>query len=147
VEDIKSILPAIVNEAEEIYTDIPITDQLAKTTFQKFFQRGTKKAEGFSELMSSSTVKKLKPVVNELRAIKSDGEIANMRIAGQASGRAMTEAMRRKFTGEKDLAAFLDYDFKMRGCDYSAYVPVVAGGDVSHSSCGMALLLILDRML
>ena len=130
MEDIKSILPAILDEAEEIYTDIPITDQSAKTTFQKFFQRGPKKAAGFSELMGSSTVKKLKPVVNELRAIKSDNEIANMRIAGKASGRAFTEAMRRKFTGEKDLAAFLDYEFRMRGCDSSAYVPVIAGGDV-----------------
>ena len=53
-----------------------------------------------------------------------------MRRAGQASGRAFTEAMRQCWTREKDLAAFLDYRFKIQGCDTAAYVPVVAGGQV-----------------
>ena len=53
-----------------------------------------------------------------------------MRKAGQASGRSFTEAMRHVWTKEKDLAAFLEYMFKRRGCDGSAYVPVVAGGKV-----------------
>lgn len=53
-----------------------------------------------------------------------------MRKAGQASGRAFTDAMRRAWTAEKDLTAFLEYKFKRNGCDTSAYVPVVAGGKV-----------------
>ena len=68
--------------------------------------------------------------MNELRAIKSESEIANMRKAGRASGRGITNAMRRRFSTEKSLAAFLEYDFKENGCDSSAYVPVVAGGEV-----------------
>lgn len=55
-----------------------------------------------------------------------------MRIAGKASGRAFTNAMRRKWTREKDLAAYLGYEFKTGGCDGEAYVPVVAGGKVRH---------------
>lgn len=51
-----------------------------------------------------------------------------MRIAGKASGRAITNAMRRQWSREKDLGAFLDYDFKAQGCDTTAYVPVIAGG-------------------
>jgi len=51
-----------------------------------------------------------------------------MRHAGKASGRAITNAMRRQWTREKDLNAFLDYDFKTQGCDTTAYVPVIAGG-------------------
>lgn len=51
-----------------------------------------------------------------------------MRLAGKASGRAFTNAMRRRWTKEKDLGAFLDYDFKVGGCDTTAYVPVIAGG-------------------
>ncbi len=53
-----------------------------------------------------------------------------MRKAGQASGRAYTEAMRQTWRKEKDLAAYLDYRFRTWGCDCSAYVPVVAGGQV-----------------
>lgn len=71
----------------------------------------------------------LRPIMNELRVIKSESEIRNMRKAGQASGRAITEAMRNSFTGEKDLGAFLEYRFKTQGCDGPAYIPVIAGGE------------------
>lgn len=73
-------------------------------------------------------VKPLRPLVNELRAIKSEAEIKNMRRAGKHSGRAITDAMRQSFSLEKDLDSFLDYWFKQDGCDGPAYVPVVAGG-------------------
>ena len=53
-----------------------------------------------------------------------------MRKAGKASGRAFTDAMRQAWTKEKDLAAYLDYKFRANSCDGSAYVPVVAGGQV-----------------
>lgn len=53
-----------------------------------------------------------------------------MRKAGQASGRAFTDIMRQTWTREKDLCNALEYGFKARGCDGSAYVPVVAGGKV-----------------
>jgi intermediate cleaving peptidase 55 len=68
--------------------------------------------------------------MNELRVFKSPAEIENMRLAGKFSGRSFTDAMRRTFTKEKDLHAFLECEFKLRGCDTSAYVPVVAGGKV-----------------
>jgi intermediate cleaving peptidase 55 len=70
--------------------------------------------------------------MNESRVIKSDAEIAIMRRIGQASGRAITEAMRMRFKREKDLGAFLEYQFKCLGCDGSAYVPVIAGGQVGQ---------------
>lgn len=65
-----------------------------------------------------------------MRAFKSEEEVVQLRRVGQASGRAFTEAMRHSFTGEKDLASFLEYNFKLNGCDGSAFVPVVAGGSV-----------------
>lgn len=75
----------------------------------------------------------LRSIMNDLRNIKSDAEIANMRRAGKASGRAFTEAMGQHWTTEKDLTAFLEYMFKRNGCDNSAYVPVVAGRKVSQT--------------
>ena len=53
-----------------------------------------------------------------------------MRKAGQASGRAFTDAMRQAWTKEKDLAAYMEYSFRTNSCDGSAYIPVVAGGQV-----------------
>ncbi|EJT80123.1 xaa-Pro dipeptidase [Gaeumannomyces tritici R3-111a-1] len=90
----------------------------------------------------SSQVQPLAPLVNSLRAIKSPAEVANMRKAGQLSGRVITDAMRGRRDGssssggggggnwtlERDLALFLEHGFARAGCDGSAYVPVVAGG-------------------
>lgn len=75
-------------------------------------------------------VRPLRQIMNELRVFKSAGEILTMRKTGQASGRAFTKAMSEGFTQEKDLNAFLEYQFKAQGCEASAYVPVVAGGRV-----------------
>lgn len=85
---------------------------------------------GLAKVLESSNITPLKDIINDIRNIKSDAEIANMRKAGQASGRAFTDAMRQAWTKEKDLAAYLDYKFRMNSCDGSAYVPVVAGGQV-----------------
>lgn len=54
-----------------------------------------------------------------------------MRRLGQASGRSFTEAMRKTFDREKDLQSFLEYQFKVNGAEGNAFVPVVAGGQVS----------------
>lgn len=70
----------------------------------------------------------LRPLINDLRIIKSPAEIANMRHAGRVSGRAITDAMRRSWANEKELSTYLDYSFTKDGCDGPAYVPVVAGG-------------------
>jgi len=130
VSKLHKILPTIVAEASEVYTDIQIKDPTT-TAFSRFFSSSSSKDEGFAKILETSKVKPLKSLVNDLRVFKSQAEIANMRRAGQASGRAFTEAMRQTWTREKDLAAFLDYQFKIKGCDCSAYVPVVAGGEVS----------------
>ncbi|KAI9877181.1 MAG: hypothetical protein M1830_004616 [Pleopsidium flavum] len=127
VSKLHKILPSIVAEASEVYTDIQTKDPTT-TAFGRFFSGALSKAEGFAKIVETSRVKPLKSLINDLRVLKSQAEIANMRKAGQASGRAFTEAMRQEWTREKDLAAFLDYQFKIKGCDSSAYVPVIAGG-------------------
>jgi intermediate cleaving peptidase 55 len=94
----------------------------------KFFKNRDSELSDFQKMIKDSRVKSLKPIMNELRMFKSKAEVANMRLAGKMSGRAITNAMRRKWTREKDLGAFLDYEFKTEGCDATAYVPVIAGG-------------------
>lgn len=88
-----------------------------------------------SHLMDAKVdLKPLRPLMNDLRVIKSEGEVANMRLAGKASGRVMTQAMSKRFSTEKRLESFLEHGFREAGCDSSAYVPVVAGGQVILSS-------------
>lgn len=79
-------------------------------------------------MLEGAKVKTLRPSMNELRVFKSGAEIANLRKAGKASGRAFTEAMKHRFEGERQLDSYLQYGFKRQGCEESAFVPVVAGG-------------------
>jgi len=51
-----------------------------------------------------------------------------MRSAGRISGNAFNEVIRRNLSTERDVEATLEFLFRMGGCEKSAYVPVVAGG-------------------
>lgn len=119
-----SLLPPIISGASEVFTDIA----KSSSTFSRYFRNQNGSSTDFQKLIQNSKVKSLRPIIHELRALKSEAEIINMRVAGKASGRAITNAMRRQWTREKDLNAFLDFDFKIQGCDNTAYVPVIAGG-------------------
>lgn len=131
--------PSILSDASAIYTDLRLTDP-SRSSSSRFFS-SLKKENGILEkIVTSHKMKALRPVLNELRIFKSEGEIQNMRKAGQASGRAFTEAMREGFTKEKDIHAFLEYRFKVNGCDGPAFVPVVAGGQVKYV---LPLLLVM----
>lgn len=66
--------------------------------------------------------------IAELRAVKSTGEITNMRLAGRISGRGFNRAMAHLWKTEASLWAYLAWRFKSAGCEKEAYVPVVAGG-------------------
>lgn len=135
VNQLPKILPEVVKRAKEIYTDLP-NDRITKNLLSRYLS-GTEPARtgGIANLFrdAKATVKPLRPLLNELRLIKSDAEIRCMRKAGQHSGRAFTDAMRQTFACEKDLDSFLDYWFKQDGCDGPAYVPVIAGGSNANT--------------
>lgn len=131
VDDLPKLLPSIVGRSRHVYTDLP-NSRINKNVLSRYLSGSEPArvggiASAFRDAENVST-RPLRPLMNELRVIKSDAEIANMRRAGQHSGRAITDAMRQSFTTEKDLDSFLDYWFKQDGCDGPAYVPVVAGG-------------------
>ncbi|KAI4097760.1 MAG: hypothetical protein LQ344_000032 [Seirophora lacunosa] len=128
IKDIEKSLSRIIREASEVYTDVSPSTTPTSALSRLFTSRSPPKSNALSKILEPATVKPLRSILNDLRNMKSDAEIANMRKAGQASGRAFTEAMRQAWTTEKDLNAFLEYTFKRNGCDASAYVPVVAGG-------------------
>ncbi|ORY03842.1 peptidase M24, structural domain-containing protein [Clohesyomyces aquaticus] len=134
VNNIPKLLPEITKRAKTVYTDLP-NGLITKNVLTRYLS-GTEPARtgGLAQVFrdaasnGKTTIKPLRPLMNDLRVIKSATEIANMRKAGQVSGRVITDAMRRSFSSEKDLDSFLDYRFKQNGCDGPAYVPVIAGG-------------------
>jgi intermediate cleaving peptidase 55 len=130
VNNIPKILPEIVARAKEVFTDVPNSIITRNTLTSYMSGQDLSRTGGIAQVFrdASVAVKPLRGHMNELRVIKSEAEIQNMRKAGQHSGRAITDAMRQTFTSEKELDAFLDYWFKQDGCEGPAYVPVVAGG-------------------
>jgi intermediate cleaving peptidase 55 len=130
IDDLPRLLPSIVNRSKTIYTDLP-HNRTSKNILSRYLSGADpSRTGGITTLFrdSKASIKPLRPLLNELRVIKTPAEIANMRRAGQHSGRAITDAMRQSFSSEKDLDSFLDYWFKQDLCDGPAYVPVVAGG-------------------
>ncbi|KAI9827667.1 MAG: hypothetical protein M1826_006230 [Phylliscum demangeonii] len=119
INELEALLPDILAAAREVHLGWPPMDERPSsigTRLRPILQRVDLK------------IRPLERIVDELRVFKSAAEIANMRTAGKASGRAITKAMGQRFGTEKSLAAFLEYQFKELGCDGPAYVPVVAGG-------------------
>ncbi|PFH58557.1 hypothetical protein XA68_13535 [Ophiocordyceps unilateralis] len=114
INAVGSNLTRILDLAQHVYADTEHDSRTATTeTLSRF----------------SAKTKPLSPLMNSLRVVKSPAEVANMRMAGRASGRAITNAMRTAWAGERQLHAFLDYQFIVNGCEGTAYIPVVAGGD------------------
>lgn len=127
ISRLKKALPDLVGEASHVYTDITTPDT-HQSALRWLLHGPSRKPTEFAELIKSSKINRLRPVMNDLRAFKSPAEIEVMRKAGKASGRAHTEAMRQAWTKEKELDAYLRYRFITNGCDAIAFEPVVAGG-------------------
>jgi intermediate cleaving peptidase 55 len=123
VDTVDAVLPHLLESAKLVYTDLEPGSSRPGGTWL------TRILSGRESAASPASSSPLHPIMNKLRVIKSPAEIANMRRAGQISGRAITEAMKHAWTREKDLHAFLDYEFTRNGCDGPAYIPVVAGGE------------------
>jgi intermediate cleaving peptidase 55 len=127
IEKIKNILPELVGGASKVYTDVTQPDT-SQSALNRFLYGRSEKSTQFADLIGASKVNRLRPLMNFLRAFKSPAEIDVMRKAGRASGRAHTDAMRRAWTQERQLDAYLRYRFISHGCESSAFEPVVAGG-------------------
>src|SRR5258706_10185483 len=101
-----SLLKPLIAQASQVYTD----NSEPIPSFTKFFASRDAGLNGFQKMVHGAKVKPLKPLLNELRVFKSVAEVANMRLVGKVSGRAITNAMRQQWSREKDLGAFLDYN-------------------------------------
>ena len=133
IRQAKEFLPQLVAHARAVYTDVPARDaprgplaSLLHASAQSPLQSLLRQASADS----GTKLQPLAPLLGRLRVVKSDAEVANMRRAGRMSGRAITAAMRRSWGTERGLHAFLDYNFKVNGCEEEAYEPVVASDKV-----------------
>ncbi|MCJ1325083.1 hypothetical protein MMC10_001745, partial [Thelotrema lepadinum] len=146
ISHLPTLLPALFSSASTIYTDIAFTPTSTKPSTSLFtrFLNSLKSTspstsssptteKPLSSILASRNLKPLKPLVHDLRAFKSENEIRLMRGVGQATGRSFQGVMSRQWEYENEIEAWMEYDFRRRGMDGNAYVPVIAGGKNAQS--------------
>ncbi|HEU4842977.1 MAG TPA: aminopeptidase P N-terminal domain-containing protein [Burkholderiaceae bacterium] len=96
----------------------------------------------------------LLPLLDEMRLLKDDGELATLRRAAAISGRAHARAMRATRPGmhEYEIEAELLYEFRRSGAQHPAYSSIVAAGanacvlhySANNAQCRDGELLLID---
>ena len=88
------------------------------------------RAQGRTGVAAPAEIRDLRAVLDEMRLVKDDSELAVMRRAAAISVSAHERAMRATRPGrnEYEIEAELLYEFRRRGSQYPAYTPIVAGG-------------------
>lgn len=144
VEDInkvESYIKSLLQTNENVYWDDKSSKKRGINTTSKFltfFNNFTfnKIPNTINEVLRSSkncNINPLTSLIAKQRAVKSPGEIAVMKKAGQISSRGINQAIAKVGSSlpiytEKTLAKYLEYAFVKGGCDKQAYIPVVASG-------------------
>lgn len=127
ITDAAKLLPDMMSNASAVYADTSQDKGHRSKLLSLIFGQ-----QNALTPRKSSSIQPLRPLMNELRVIKSEDEIAAMRKAGRISGRIMTDAMRQQHESETAIWAELEYGYRKRGLDGPAYLPVVAGGQVTY---------------
>jgi Xaa-Pro aminopeptidase len=88
------------------------------------------RAQSRAGIAAPAEIRDLRTALDEMRLVKDDGELAVMRRAAAISVAAHERAMRATRPGrnEHEIEAELLYEFRLRGSQYPAYTPIVAGG-------------------
>src|SRR5262249_7547780 len=88
------------------------------------------RAQGRAGVAAPAEIRDLRTLLDEMRLVKDDSELAVMRRAATISVGAHERAMRATRPGrnEYEIEAELLYEFRRRGSQYPAYTPIVAGG-------------------
>lgn len=117
---IDDIMPSLILDKKHVFARFN-TDLIGWLTQAKLIKRG----EGVVE-----TITNIDAIINEMRLIKDQQEIALMKIAGQISSQGHIRAMQtiRPDMNEAELEAEINYTFAKYGC-VPSYNSIVAGGD------------------
>ncbi len=105
---------------------------------EKIYTVASRRKEGFDTLPGSrmrrlapfASIVDVAPKIAKLRSVKSAGEISLIRKSVEATIEAHLAAMRAVRPGvyEYEIAALMKYEYQRRGCERSAYPPIVGSG-------------------
>jgi len=123
-----SLFPAELQEAlrtfPKIYTELTPQGESGEDNFVK------EMVERLHLQAPYATFDDLRLPVTRMRMVKSDGEVALIRKAVEASVDAHLAAMKAVHPGvwEYEISALMNYEYGRRGCEWPAYPPIVGSG-------------------
>ena len=127
VENI-NLFPQELQEAlkkfHKIYTELTPQPESGEECFQQQMLAKLHKLAPMAEFAD------LRPLVTQMREIKSPAELQLIRKAADASVEAHFAAFKTVRPGvwEYEVAARMEYEFQRRGCEWPAYPPIVGSG-------------------
>jgi Xaa-Pro aminopeptidase len=117
----EDIMKAISGAHPVIYTDVASHDQTSASMGPLEFLKNVNSFLGFQDV---------KPMLSSLRTAKDAGEVALIRKAVDASVAAHFAAFQtvKPNVNEREISAFMQYEWGKRGCERPAYAPIVGSG-------------------
>jgi Xaa-Pro aminopeptidase len=127
LEELASLVPAYLSNRSHVYFCFD-NNKMQKQVFNwlTLVSATIRQGSKVPEVLIDAT-----PIINELRLVKSDNEIALMRQINYISGLAHKRAMQQTSVGkfEYQIEAELLHEFSRHGARHPAYASIVAGGD------------------
>jgi len=127
IDELTKRLPELIEGREKIYCLLGACQSFDNTIINAINTVRNKIRTGIA---APSLLSDVRPVLHELRLIKSPAEIACMRKAAEISATAHIRAMRfcKPGMNEYQLEAELTYEFQRQGARSHAYTPIIGAG-------------------
>lgn len=127
IEDIDDILPGLLENRSKVFSSMGRYKNFDTNLINWVNEVKTKVRSGIN---APNEFVCLDTILHEHRLIKKVEELRIMKRAGRISAAAHCKAMRFCKPGKKEyqVQAVLEHEFKIQGCQYTAYPPIVAGG-------------------
>lgn len=121
ITDFERYLMSLLNENKKSTVWYDNEDVIHPETHKKIFQ---------TVRLTDKEFKCPKKLIHEVRVIKSEAEVNLMRKSCEIASAAISKTIEKSKPGmsEQDLFATVDYECRMKGAEFLAYPPVVAGG-------------------
>jgi Xaa-Pro aminopeptidase len=128
--ELQERLDDLLGDASAVYLPFDNAELYAPPGFTPPLTVKQQMVGAYGEHLSNREIRDLKPILNGLRAVKDEHEVAALRRAAEISAKGLVEAMRQVRPGMNDLevAGLMEYVWKQEGSPRGAFEIIVKSG-------------------
>ncbi len=130
LDELQERLDDLLGDASAVFLPFDSSELYAPPGFAPPLTVAQQMVGVYGEHLSDREIRDLKPILNGLRAVKDEHEIAALRRAAEISAKGLVEAMRQVRPGMNDLevAGLMEYVWKQEGSPRGAFEIIVKSG-------------------